>query len=335
VSALQDAKFTGAGRKSRESRGPRNGTQDASAAGGFTTMRTVSLLIVLSLVGVPAFAADLSTSAFDVLVRVNGPVRVAANETTKSVVVINSHAVIDGVIDGTLVVFNGRADIRGEVRGNVVVFGDAFLATGSRVLQDVTIYGGALGREDGAFVNGQIHLEQSPDFIAPSAVSIFLAIAVFALGGTLLLTLIAWRPLSNSAALVLAHPFNVFAIGTLVALSVPAAAIAILPTGIGVLLGLAVLICVIPAAIFTGFAVSAMAIGDWIALREPHLIPVQPQTRALAEVTIGVVVSMLVLLIPVVGVGLLLVASTMGAGALVARLWEAWPRRQVPRTAVS
>jgi hypothetical protein len=295
---------------------------------------TASLItIVLSLVAAPALAD--TSMPFDVLVRVNGPIRVAAGETAESVVVVNNHVFVDGVVNGTVVVINGRAEINGTVRGGVIAFGDAFLATGSHVGRDVSIYGGALTRADGATVDGQIHLDATPDFRPPSALVIFLTIGVFLLGGTLLLTLVAWRPLSNSAALLIAHPFNVLAIGTVAALSVPAAAIAILPTGIGVLLGLAVLTCVIPLAIFSGFAVSAIAVGEWIGRREPHLIPVAPHTRALAEVAIGVVVAMIVLLIPFAGAVLLLVASTMGAGALVERLWEAWPRRPAARAAVS
>ena len=296
-------------------------------------MHIVPVFIVLSLLAAPAFAADASADAFDVLLRVNGPVHVAPNETVQSVVVVNDNVLVDGVVDGTMVVINGRAEINGTVRGEIVVFGDAVLGTGSRV-RDVTVYGGALDRAPGAAVEGQIYLEEAPAVRVPSAFVIFLSIGVLILGGALLLTLIAWRPLSSSAATLIAHPFTVFAIGAFVALSVPAAAIAILPTGIGVLLGLAVLICVIPAAIFTGFAVTALAIGDWVALREPNLIPSQPHTRALAEVTIGVVVTMIVLLIPVVGVLLVAVASTMGVGALVTRLWESWPHRAAPRAAV-
>lgn len=57
----------------------------------------------------------------------------------------------------------------------------------------------------------------------------------------LLLTLVAWRAPVNRAASFIAHLFNVPALGTVFALSACAASTAILPTGIGVLLGLAVL----------------------------------------------------------------------------------------------
>jgi hypothetical protein len=244
-----------------------------------------------------------------------------------SVIVINDNAIVDGTIDGNLFIINGRAEINGAVGGDVIVAGDVFLDAGARVGRNVSVYGGALTRAAGATVDGAIKLEESPSFEPPSALAVFLAVLVSALGLTLLLTLVAWRPLSNSAALFMAHPFNVLVIGVFVALSAPAAAIALLPTGIGVLLGLAVLICVIPAAIACGFAVAALAVGDWIALREPNLVPGRPHTRALAEVTIGVVAAMVVLLIPVAGVLLLLLASTMGVGALATRAWESWPRR--------
>jgi hypothetical protein len=91
----------------------------------------------------------------------------------------------------------------------------------------------------------------------------------------LLLTRIAWRALSSSAAPLIAHPFTVFAIGAFAALSVSAAADVILPTGIGVLLGLAVLVCVIPAASAGGCRVAMVATHH----------------RALAEVTVGATVS--------------------------------------------
>jgi hypothetical protein len=59
----------------------------------------------------------------------------------------------------------------------------------------------------------------------------------------------------------------------------------------------------------------------------PDLTPARVHPRALAAVTIGVIVSLIVWLIPVVGVLLLLTASTMGVGALVTRSWQARPRR--------
>jgi hypothetical protein len=297
-------------------------------------MRTLPVAIAVSLLfGVSVWAAG-AEAPIALLLRVNGPVHVAANETSDTIVVINGNAFIDGTVNGTVVVVHGRAEISGNIRGDVIAFGDIFLDRTARVHDDVTIFGGALTRAAGAVIGGNLNLEQTPDVQAPSAPAIFFAAGVFVLGLALLLTLIAWRPLSNSAALLIAHPFNVLVIGVLLALSVTAAAIALLPTGIGVLLGLAVLICVIPAGIFSGFAVAAMAIGDWVALREPNLIPARPHTRALAEVTIGVIVAMIVVLIPIAGAVLLLIASMMGVGALVTRLWEAWPRRAVAPPAV-
>jgi hypothetical protein len=286
---------------------------------------TITALCVLA-IALPAAAA----APFDILVRVNGPVRVAANETTHSILVVNNHAIIDGTVTGTVVVIRGRAEIQGEVRGDVVAFGDVYLAPEARVTRDITVYSGAFSRGAGAHVGGQVYLEQAPTFAAPSAAFVFLSVAVLALGGTLLLTLTAWRPLSNSAQLLFAHPVDMLAIGTVVALSVPLAAIAILPTGIGVPLGLAILVCAIPAAIFGGFTVAAMTVGDWIALREPHLVSTRPHRRALAEVTIGTIALLILLLVPVVGMVIVLIVSTMGVGALTVKAWRDWPHRQAP-----
>jgi hypothetical protein len=293
-------------------------------------MRLAIAALALLSCATPTLAAQGGDTPFDVLVRVNGPVRIAANDTAESVIVIADDAFVDGTINGSLLVVNGRAEISGTVQGDVVVFGDLYLSPGSRITDDVTVYGGAFSRDVDTVVLGTVHLDQTLAFRGPDALTIFLSIGVFLLGATFLFTLAAWRPLSNGAALVLAHPFNVLAVGTLVALSTPLAAIALLPTGIGLLLGLAMLVCIIPAAIFIGFLVSAMAVGDWIARREPNLVPARAHTRALAEVAIGVAALMVLLLIPIVGAALLLVASTMGVGALVSRSWEEWPRKGQP-----
>jgi hypothetical protein len=289
-------------------------------------MRSLTFLSALCIVvfSQTTFAA----TPFEVLVRVNGPVRVAANETTPSIIVVNGNALIDGQVLGTVVVVQGRAEIIGVVHGDVIAFGDVYLAPQSRVTRNITIYGGALSRGEAARVDGQIFFEEAPAFVPPSASFLFLSIALFAIGGTLLLTLTAWRPLTNSAELVSAHPLNMLAIGSVVALGVPLAAIAILPTGVGVVLGLAILVCAIPAAIFSGFTVAAMAVGNWIGTREPHLIPVVAHRRALAEVVIGTMALLIVLLLPVVGIVLLLVVSTMGVGALVFKAWSAWPHQR-------
>jgi hypothetical protein len=291
---------------------------------------TIPATLLVLAFSLPAFAA----TPFDVLVRLNGPVRVAGNETTQSIVVINDNAFIDGTVNGTVVVVRGRAEIQGTVKGDVIVFGDVYLASGAQVANNITVYGGAFSRGDEARVGGRIFLEQAPAIRAPGAVFVFFSIAVFALGGTLLLTLTAWRPLSNSAQLLFARPIDMLAIGTVVALSVPLAAIAILPTGVGVLLGLAILICAIPAAIFCGFTVAAIAIGDWIGLHEPNLISPVPHRRTLAEVTVGTIALLILLLVPFVGFIILLTASTMGVGALVAKAWRAWPHRGARGVAV-
>ena len=87
------------------------------------------------------FAAAAQESPFDILIRVNGPVHVAANEATPSIIVIDDDVVVDGVVRGSIMVINGRADIRGTVERGLVIFnGEVVLGSAARVADDVLLY---------------------------------------------------------------------------------------------------------------------------------------------------------------------------------------------------
>ncbi|HEX7119870.1 MAG TPA: hypothetical protein VF212_13850 [Longimicrobiales bacterium] len=260
----------------------------------------------------------------DVLLRVNGPLRLAAGDSASTVVVVGHDADIEGTIGEQLVVIGGTARVAGTIRGNlVVVDGRAVLGPEALVGQDVVLHESTLEQAPGAYVGGVVRRRAEFEW-GPFVGWIFwLSLTLLILAVGLVVAALAGRQLFDAAARIRERPGPVVLTALLVAIGLPLLAFLAFVSLIGIPLALLIGFFVVPALALVGLAVTgtwigAAAIRRWggaeryeRSRRHPYL-----------AVTIGLLVLQIVALIPVLGGLVLVLASQLGAGALVYRAWR-------------
>jgi hypothetical protein len=278
----------------------------------------------LSLALFPSLAlADDGGEADDVLVRVRGDVHVAKGETVGSVVVIDGNATIEGKVDKSVTVINGNAVISGEVGGNLtVVSGNIDLAGASRVNNVFSIRGNLI-RAEGATVTGEVRERDNVRFLGQiGAVFSFLfwvAMTIAVVIAGLVFAAIGGRQLSQSAEAMTTDAVNAIVGVVFVWVAIPAIAVVAMITLIGLPLGLGLLLFVMPTLWFLGYIVAGARLGAalvGLAGRESGVHP-------FAATTVGVVLLQIVVLIPVLGAIVALLAGVWGAGAVAVSAYRA------------
>lgn len=259
----------------------------------------------------------------DVLVRIEGPLHVPPGDTVNTVGVIGDRAVVEGTVREQLFVVDGEAVVQGVVEGNVVVVGGRLvLRPGARIGRDVFLYQSTLDRAPDAVIEGTVRREFGVR-ISPLARWLFwlgMTVAVIAVG--VALAAVAGRQLSESAHLIPAHPGPTLLTALVVIVGLPALAFASFFTLVGIPIGLALLFLVLPALALVGYVVAGTALGGAILRRgqgpgggggeggHPYL-----------DAALGIGILQLIGLVPVLGGLVAVVASQVGAGALVYRSW--------------
>lgn len=232
-----------------------------------------------------------------------------------------------------VIVARGDAHVRGSVDVLVVVDGNALL-DGGRV-HDLTVVRGRLDLRSGAVVTGDAHLVESALTIEPGShvdgeveqgpgirfARDLLAVVMLVGLGTLLACVLvgafvarlAPASLARAASAMRAEPARVLAAGTIVWLVLPLVAAMLIPSMIGLPLGLAYLVVVIPGLLFTGLVVSGSWLGD-VLIRQVRRQdrPTSPPIAA----ALGITTLLLLARIPVAGV-LVFASILYGAGAAV------------------
>jgi len=256
----------------------------------------------------------------DVLVRVNGPVYLAAGDTVSTLVVVNNDARIDGVVRNQLVVVNGTATVEGALLGGVVAVNSRMtLGAGSRVEGDITLVRSTLDRDPGATVAGTIQERQ--DFAIPWAFlwALWFGMAVAILVAGLLFAWLGGRQLTEAGRLMTGEVGPTLLASLVLWVVLPAIAFLLFFTVVGIPLGLAVLLILLPAVWFVGYLVAGAAVGLPITRRFGWD---ERPDRPYRSVLVGLVILLLVALIPVVGGLIAMVAGLWGAGALLYRSWR-------------
>ena len=226
-----------------------------------------------------------------------------------------------------LVTMGGDADIAGEVLGDVVTMGgEAIVRSTAAVRGDLVTLGGEVTVEDGAIIEGSrvgfdrdagkrwkhaIATEKSWSW-APSWVGRLLAsiahYALLFLLGMLLLSFVPDRMSALERTLVRA-PARSLALGSLGFVAAIVTTIVLAITIIGIPAALVVAIA-LPVAIYLGLAAIAATLGA--------AIPLEPiQQRPIAQLACGVGILFLVSLIPFLGTFGLIIAATVGLGAVL------------------
>lgn len=272
----------------------------------------------------PALAQDTPE---DVLVRVNGTVDLAPGDAVDVLVAVNTPAQIDGTVRDTLVVANGSATVSGNVEGEAVVYnGEIRLAPTARVAGDLTLIDSQVIQEDGAEVAGSVVEREGADIVrelnrAGEAISFVAWIGTTILFVAVALTwaAIGGRQLSNVAGLLAARPELAVGWGLVFWIAAPVLAVAAMFTVVGIPLGIALLVVVLPLMWTLGYIVAGTRLGfliDDLRGATPDL------GRPFQAAVIGVAIFQLVALVPIVGGLIVLLAGLLGAGAIVVHAWR-------------
>ncbi|MGD9889731.1 MAG: hypothetical protein AB7R89_13300 [Dehalococcoidia bacterium] len=291
------------------------------------------LLVVAIAIGLlpsAVFAQENGENPRDVLIRVNGPVQIAAGEAAQGIVVISDNAVIDGTVE-FLVVIDGDATITGTVEESVImVNGTVTLMDGARVGEDVLLYNADAVEEAGAAVAGGIHDEWGGFNISRGIWFGFWAsmtVAVVAAG--LLFAAVGGRQLLGAATGFTGHLGPTLLTALVLWVGMPVLAVFLMATVIGIPLGFGIVLFFLPALWFIGYLVAGAAVGMLLVKTRGGL-----NDHPYLAVLVGVLIFQVIALVPFVGGTVAFVAGLIGAGALAYRAWTAF-RGRTPQAIVA
>jgi len=295
-----------------------------------TAPRRVLILILAAIAMAALFApspALAQETAEDVLVRVNGTVDLPAGDGVDVLVAVNSPTNISGSVRDTLVVVNETATISGDIGNEVFVYnGEIRLEPSARIAGDLTLVNSQLVQADGAEVAGDVVERQGAE-VAGELSRVAEAVSFIAwIGMTILFVVVSlvWaavggRQLSGLAGLLAARPELAVGGALVFWIAAPIIAVVVMFTVIGLPLGLALLLVLLPIMWILGYVVAGTRLGFFIDelrgartdLEHPYLTSV-----------IGVAILQLIGLVPWVGGFVVLLAGLFGAGAIVVHAWR-------------
>jgi hypothetical protein len=276
-------------------------------------MRRALLLLVLA----ASLAGAAPAQATDDQIVITGDVEVPRGETAGDVVVVDGNVRIDGRVTGDVIAFSAPVRINGRVEGDVVAFAErTFIGPGGRVNGDVSYGDKAPVITTPGAVAGKT---EKLDFDEFSLLGPFLTWIAFWLAmsvSTLLLGLaLLWlAPRSLEAALEVARTTTGAAIGIGLAVffGLPAIAVLLMITILGLPLGIALLLALLPIYAI-GYTTSAFLLGR--AIVKP------PRSRFVAFLA-GWGILRAIALIPGLGILAWFGATVFGLGALTVALWR-------------
>jgi cytoskeletal protein CcmA (bactofilin family) len=284
--------------------------------------------IILALLPAAGYAQVNQASDSGFVMRIDGDLLVQEGESVDSAFVIDGDVQIDGTVEDLLMIIDGTAEITGRVDGDIFTIStDLTLAPSAVVDGDVRMIEGSLDQQAGSRVTGDIDrdfdLEWWQWFLLNIILWVGLTIAVLVLG--LLMVAVAPRQTVNAANTMTADP-GWSALGAFITfIGVPIVAVLAVITVIGLPLGLAFLIFVLPAVWFVGYLISGVMLGRLIYSRAGDEVR---ENLYLSAIT-GLGILQLIMLIPGLGVIIAALLGLWGGGALTLLAWRSfrWPRR--------
>lgn len=280
--------------------------------------RLLAFVLVLMFAFLPASAAAQSPDGGEegLILRIRGDVVIGDGERISSVVVIDGNLTVDGEITDFALVIDGNALINGSVSGDLtVISGDIELTSGA-VVKNVNSIRGDFVRAAGAQVTGDVNERDNFQFFW--AVAGLFSI-LFWLGMTLALVVAALvfaafggRQLTHAATGMTGDLVNTIIGAVAVWVALPMLAVLALITVIGIPLGLGILLVLLPALGFLGYIVAGTRLGRSLLRAGGR----ESAGKPYLEAALGVLVLQFVLLVPVIGAFLALLAGVWGAGAL-------------------
>jgi hypothetical protein len=292
---------------------------------------TLAILLGAVLLLVPGIASaqrpERPTTNSDILLRVNGSLRIGPDESADVVVVIHGDARVEGSVRDTLVVIRGDATISGSVRNDVVVIdGRLDLQPAARV-GDVTLIGDStLTQADGSRIEGSVTRRSNigvnwHGFAFFTSFIFWLGLTLLTLAAGMLFAAVAGRQMSRAGALLTGQIGGALLAMCGLWIGIPVLAVLALFTIVGIPLAIATVVVLLPALGFLGYLVTGSRIGA-LVLRQFGM-PANPEHPYLAAL-IGLLLLRCCSFIPIAGFLIELAAGLAGAGALVLLAWRAW-----------
>ncbi|MDI3339015.1 MAG: hypothetical protein QJR03_00640 [Sphaerobacter sp.] len=290
------------------------------------------LLLAAMLALLPGAAAAQETGQDgDFLLRVNSPLRVAPDDSVDTAMAVNADGTFDGVVRDTAIVINGTAVVNGRVNGDLTVInGQADLRDGARV-NNVALINSTLIQAPGAQVTGQISRSTATfsPWAATAAWFVFwLGMTVATIVAGLLFAAIGGRQLSAAGAFLVTRPGAAILAALILAIGLPILGIVLVSTIVGIPLGLALFLILLPALWFVGYLIAGTRLGA-VLLRAAG-VQVAPEHPYLAAV-VGPLVLQLIGLIPVIGSLVVALAGLYGVGGGAVLAWRAFRTPRTPR----
>lgn len=299
------------------------------------TLRILILLVsvLVALVPATAFAQGNNNEDGELLLRVNGPVVVGAQESHENVVVISDDATVDGTIDGSLFVIDGDAVINGRVEDDVTVISGKLTLGPTAQVHNVSVIRGNLVRDAGSTVTGDITENDMTinawDFAVFSAIFWVGMTAVVFVSG-LLFAAVGARQLKAAGDRIVHDVGPTLLASALTWIVMPIVMVLAFVTIVGIPMGIGYFLFVLPVAMFLGYLVAGTQLGRMILksrgdAEHPYLASL-----------LGLAILQIIGWIPWLGGIIGALAGVVGSGALVLMAWQAWrgPRMAAPASEV-
>lgn len=280
-------------------------------------MRPMRLAVLLvSVVALLAGAAP--AHAGDDQIVISGDVVVPRGETLDDVVVIDGKVDVHGRLDGELIAISAPVRITGSVDGDVIALTErAVIGPRARIGGDLLYSDKKPTIAQGAKVDGETRRIDFNEISAPlSAFAARLALWLAMTVSTLLLGLaLLWlgpRALEAAREMARTSTGPAIGIGLAVFFGLPALAVVLFITLVGIPLSIAVLLALLPVYAI-GYTTSAWLLGRAI---------VRPPTGRVPAFLAGWAILRVIALIPWVGGVAWFGATVFGLGALTIALWH-------------
>jgi hypothetical protein len=287
-------------------------------------MKLLVALVAIFVAFGPALAsADDGADDNGLLLRVRGDVVVSRGETVGTVIVINGDALIEGTVTHRVLVFRGDAVVGGTIEGSLtVVSGDIALRAAAHV-DDVNSIRGDLVRAPGATVSGHIRERDNFAFFGwTGAVFSFLfwiAMTLAVVVAGLVFAAVGGRQLTEATRTMTGDAVNTILGIVFVWVALPLIAVVAMVTLVGLPFGLGLLIFLLPALWFLGYIVAGARLGGLLVGLSGRETGVHPLLATFA----GLLLLQLLVLVPVLGSLVALLAGLWGAGALAYTAYRA------------
>ncbi|MFL5754902.1 MAG: hypothetical protein ACJ77N_01255 [Chloroflexota bacterium] len=284
----------------------------------------VAAMLLVFLLLVPAVAAADPTTR-NLLLSTGGDISVPAGEHLDSLVVVDGTATVAGSAD-SIVVISGTVNLTGgQTNGIVAIESQVSIDATSTVNGDVRSMQSTVTRAEGATVTGAVtdltsELARASVFVGPALFIGYLAFALAAIVAALALAGLAARQVRSAEGLIRYQPIQSIVTGIVALILIPVVAVLAIVTIVGIPIGIALLIGVLPIMLVAGYLVAGIFIGDLI-LRTYSSGP--PRERPYLAAIIGMLVLDIASFIPLVGG----IAGLFGFGAIVLLMWRVLRRQ--------